>query len=140
MRWSAQDRWIRLAASEKASNFFLARTYVHVARINLWAGSGRASVVAGAGVVRLEPRRASEPRAGLREREGRRRKSDRRPRFQATSRRRPATTPSRRTTCATTTRTAYDDTTGTGTAGTANTWFRNNGETENRPGLCKKGQ
>jgi len=34
----------------------------------------------------------------------------------------------------------YDDTTGTGTAGTANTWFRNNGETENRPGLCKKGQ
>jgi len=33
----------------------------------------------------------------------------------------------------------YDDTTGTGTAGTANTWFRNNGETENRPGLCKKG-
>src|SRR5258705_4599207 len=34
----------------------------------------------------------------------------------------------------------YDDTTGTGTAGTANTWLRNNGETENRPGLCKKGQ
>jgi len=33
----------------------------------------------------------------------------------------------------------FDDTTGTGTAGTANTWVRNNGETENRPGLCKKG-
>src|SRR5258705_4599208 len=106
MRWSAQDRWIRLAARKKESNFYLARTYVHVERINLRAASGRASVVAGAGVVRLEPRRASEPRAGLREREGSRRKSDRRPRFQATSRRRPATTPSRRTTCATTTRTA----------------------------------
>ena len=34
----------------------------------------------------------------------------------------------------------FDDTVGTGTAGTANTWVRNNGETENRPGLCKKGQ
>ena len=34
----------------------------------------------------------------------------------------------------------YDDTVGSGTAGTANDWIRNNGETENRPGLCKKGR
>jgi parallel beta-helix repeat protein len=33
----------------------------------------------------------------------------------------------------------YDDTTGTGTAGTANTWFNDNGATENRPGLCRHG-
>jgi hypothetical protein len=30
----------------------------------------------------------------------------------------------------------HDDTTGTGTAGTANTWRYNSGVTENRPGLC----
>jgi hypothetical protein len=31
----------------------------------------------------------------------------------------------------------HDDTTGTGTAGTANTWRGNAGVTENRPGLCR---
>jgi parallel beta-helix repeat protein len=31
----------------------------------------------------------------------------------------------------------HDDTTGAGTAGTANFWIQNRGETENRPGLCK---
>ena len=31
----------------------------------------------------------------------------------------------------------YDDTTGAGTAGTANFWVKNHGQTENRPGLCK---
>lgn len=31
----------------------------------------------------------------------------------------------------------HDDTTGSGTAGTANTWTDNRGATENRPGLCK---
>ncbi len=30
----------------------------------------------------------------------------------------------------------HDDTVGTGTAGTANTWLANSGVTENRPGLC----
>jgi hypothetical protein len=33
----------------------------------------------------------------------------------------------------------YDDTIGTGTGGTANTWEKNHGETENRPGLCNEG-
>jgi parallel beta-helix repeat protein len=32
----------------------------------------------------------------------------------------------------------HDDSVGPGTAGTANTWIRNIGKTENRPGLCKK--
>ena len=32
----------------------------------------------------------------------------------------------------------HDDTVGTGTAGTANTWEKNEGDTENRPGLCRK--
>ncbi len=32
----------------------------------------------------------------------------------------------------------HDDTVGGGTAGTANFWIRNMGETENRPGLCKR--
>jgi parallel beta-helix repeat protein len=31
----------------------------------------------------------------------------------------------------------YDDTTGTGTAGTANFWINDFGVTQNRPGLCK---
>jgi hypothetical protein len=31
----------------------------------------------------------------------------------------------------------HDATTGSGTAGTANTWDENKGETQNRPGLCK---
>jgi parallel beta-helix repeat protein len=31
----------------------------------------------------------------------------------------------------------HDDTTGGGTAGTANFWIQNRGETENRPGLCE---
>jgi parallel beta-helix repeat protein len=31
----------------------------------------------------------------------------------------------------------HDDSAGTGTAGTANTWRSNRGETENRPGLCR---
>lgn len=30
----------------------------------------------------------------------------------------------------------HDDTTGTGTSGTANFWIKNNGKTENKPGLC----
>jgi hypothetical protein len=33
----------------------------------------------------------------------------------------------------------HDDSTGAGTAGTANTWVDNDGETENRPGLCDGG-
>ena len=33
----------------------------------------------------------------------------------------------------------YDETTGPGTAGTANTWFKDIGQTQNRPGLCKRG-
>lgn len=32
----------------------------------------------------------------------------------------------------------HDDTVGSGTAGTANTWARNHAETENRPGLCTR--
>ncbi|MEA2126517.1 MAG: hypothetical protein QOI80_3299 [Solirubrobacteraceae bacterium] len=32
----------------------------------------------------------------------------------------------------------HDDSNGSGTAGTANLWKNNTGETENRPGLCKK--
>jgi parallel beta-helix repeat protein len=32
---------------------------------------------------------------------------------------------------------AHDDSVGTGTAGTANTWDKNSCETDNRPGLCK---
>jgi parallel beta-helix repeat protein len=31
----------------------------------------------------------------------------------------------------------YDDTSGAGTAGTANLWINDGGDTENRPGLCK---
>lgn len=31
----------------------------------------------------------------------------------------------------------YDNTAGTGTAGTGNTWQKNRGDTENRPGLCR---
>ncbi len=31
----------------------------------------------------------------------------------------------------------YDETVGTGTAGTANFWVHDMGATENRPGLCK---
>lgn len=31
----------------------------------------------------------------------------------------------------------HDDSNGTGTAGTANTWSKNKGTTQNRPGLCK---
>jgi parallel beta-helix repeat protein len=34
----------------------------------------------------------------------------------------------------------HDDSTGTGTAGTANTWKQNQGATENRVGLCHKGR
>jgi nitrous oxidase accessory protein NosD len=34
----------------------------------------------------------------------------------------------------------HDDSTGTGTAGTANFWIKNKGETQNRPGLCKKAE
>jgi parallel beta-helix repeat protein len=34
----------------------------------------------------------------------------------------------------------HDDSTGTGTAGTANTWKQNQGATENRAGLCHKGR
>jgi nitrous oxidase accessory protein NosD len=33
----------------------------------------------------------------------------------------------------------HDDTVGAGTAGTANFWIRNLGQTENRPGLCTEG-
>ena len=33
----------------------------------------------------------------------------------------------------------HDDSTGRGTAGTANVWRDNRGETQNRPGLCRKG-
>jgi parallel beta-helix repeat protein len=32
----------------------------------------------------------------------------------------------------------HDDTTGAGTAGTANFWIKNNGKTQNRPGLCRQ--
>ncbi len=31
----------------------------------------------------------------------------------------------------------HDDSIGGGTGGTANTWFNNKGNTQNRPGLCK---
>ena len=32
----------------------------------------------------------------------------------------------------------YDETTGAGTAGTANFWIKDMGLTQNRPGLCKR--
>jgi hypothetical protein len=32
----------------------------------------------------------------------------------------------------------FDNTTGSGTAGTANFWIKDMGLTQNRPGLCKK--
>jgi len=34
----------------------------------------------------------------------------------------------------------HDDTVGAGTGGTANTWTKNEGDTQNRPGLCKHAQ
>jgi hypothetical protein len=32
----------------------------------------------------------------------------------------------------------HDDTSGTGSGGTANFWIKNKGNTQNRPGLCKR--